>query len=204
MNVKVKICGLTRRRDVDLAAELGAAYVGFVLAPASARRVTPERLAVLTVDLPRSVRRVGVFVDADAAFVREAADAGGLDVAQLYGGDTASFMRALPDLEIWRAVAVRGPDAVASFADDPAAMLVADAASGGSGSRCDWEAAAALAARRPVMLAGGLNAANVEEAVRRVRPAGVDLSSGIESAPGVKSEEKMREFFRAVKNMEAS
>ena len=202
MNIPVKICGLTRRCDVELAVELGAAYVGFVLAPESPRRVTPDALADLTRDLPRSVRRVGVFVDASPAFIREAAAAGQLDVAQLYGGDSAAFIRELPELEIWRAVPVTGPSAVAAFAEDPAARLVADAARGGSGVRCDWEAAAELARRRSLLLAGGLTAANVREAIRRVRPAGVDLSSGVESVPGVKSTEKLREFFDIFNHME--
>ena len=202
MNIPVKICGLTRRCDVELAVALGAAYVGFVLAPESPRRVTPAALAGLTRDLPPGVRRVGVFVDASVAFIREAAMAGNLDVAQLYGGDSAAFIRDLPELEIWRAVPVTGPAAVAAFAGDPAALLVADAARGGSGVRCDWEAAAALARRRPLLLAGGLTADNVAEAIRRVRPAGVDLSGGVESAPGVKSAEKLREFFDVLNLME--
>ena len=103
MKYEVKICGLTRREDVEAAVEAGADYVGFVLADFSPRHVTPEQLAVLTRDLPRHVKKVGVFVNAAKEFIFSTVKTGSLDVVQLHGEESAEFARSLRGLTVWKA-----------------------------------------------------------------------------------------------------
>ena len=193
MKLEVKICGLTRRCDVELAAALGADYLGFVIYEGSRRYVTAEKLAELTHGLPPHVRKVGVFVDASRDEILRAVEAGALDIVQLHGREDADFARSIGFAEVWKATYDPG---------FPAARLVCDAPQGGSGRFGDHEKAAELAKARPVMLAGGLAPDNVVELVRYVRPAGIDLAGGVEAAPGVKDEEKLRKLFQNLKGIE--
>lgn len=133
---KVKICGLTRRRDVELAVELGAEYVGFVLAPASPRHVPPELLPELTRGLPEHVRRVGVFVNEPAETIRRIA-AGNLDVVQLHGTETPEFAARL-GMPVWKAVHVETERELEMLERYDVERFLFDAASGGSGGVCDW------------------------------------------------------------------
>lgn len=190
MNVEVKICGLTRREDVELAVSLGADLVGFVLYPGSRRFVPPERLPELTRGLPSRVGKVGVFVDAPRDEILRTAELGSLDIVQLHGHESADFAQSLEFPRVWKA----GYDP-----DFPAERLVCDAPAGGSGRFGDHEKAAELAVSRPVMLAGGITPANAVELILRVKPVGIDLAGGVESAPGVKDETKMRQLFQNVK-----
>ncbi len=194
---KVKICGLTRRRDVELAVELGAEYVGFVLAPASPRYVPPEQLPELTRGLPEHVRRVGVFVNESAETIRRIA-AGNFDVVQLHGAETPEFAARL-GVPVWKAVHVETEQGLEALERYAVECFLFDAASGGSGSVCDWRPAALAAKRWRVMLAGGLRTGNIRDAMETVKPYGVDLSSSLEEAPGIKSEDKMREFFKEIR-----
>ncbi|MEA4862041.1 MAG: N-(5'-phosphoribosyl)anthranilate isomerase [Victivallaceae bacterium] len=187
----VKICGLTRHCDAALADVLGADYLGAVLYPKSPRGVTPEQLSGLF-DGCRA-RRVGVFVNATMEFIRYAVRLGGLHVVQLHGAESAEFAKEINFAEVW---AARFDP---SF---PAARLVADSPGGGTGKPCDWTRASELARLRPVMLAGGLDASNAVAAAMAVRPAGLDLSSGVEFAPGIKDENKLRAFFQIIKEIE--
>jgi len=194
MNEDVKICGLTRRCDVMLAAELGADFLGFVIYPGSRRHVPVAALPELTRGLPPCVRKVGVFVDAARDEILRAVEAGNLDIVQLHGHESADFARSIDFASVWKAT---------YDADFPAERLVCDAPQGGSGMPGDREKAAELARIRLVMLAGGVTPDNVCELVRRVRPAGIDLAGGVESAPGVKDERKLRELFQNLKGMES-
>ncbi len=194
MNCEVKICGLTRRADAELAVELGADYLGFVFYPPSPRFVPVERLAELTRGLPPRVKKVGVFVDAPRDEIRRAVDAGALDIVQLHGHEDADFARSVDFAVVWKATYD------VSF---PAARLVCDAPRGGSGKPGDRELAAHVARFRPIMLAGGVNPGNAVPLVRRIRPVGIDLASGVESAPGIKDELKLRELFRNLKGLES-
>ena len=194
MKLEVKICGLTRRCDALLAAELGADYLGFVIYPGSRRFVAIEALPELTHGLPPCVRKVGVFVDAARDEIRRAVEAGNLDIVQLHGHESADFARSIGFAAVWKAT---------YDPDFPAARLVCDAPQGGSGQLGDHEKAAELARIRPVMLAGGITPDNVCELVRRVRPAGIDLAGGVESAPGIKDEGKLRKLFQNLKGMES-
>ncbi len=194
--VEVKICGLTRRCDVELAAELGAGYVGFVLVPASPRCVPVERLRELTGGLPAGVKRVGVFADADRETILRAAE-GNFDIIQLHGEESPEFAASLP-YPVWKAVRAVAGTELAPLAEWKVERFLFDAASGGSGRRCDWSLAAQAARRWRIMLAGGLSPENIREAIQTVHPVGVDLSSSLETAPGIKSEEKMKTLFEEI------
>ena len=197
----VKICGLTRLQDAELAAALGARALGFVFWPDSPRAVTAEAAKAIAARVPKDVTKVGVFVNEDIERVRTIVDEVGLDFAQLHGDETPEYCQRL-DRKVIKAIGMRadGDAAFASFGSD--VLLLVDAhdpaARGGTGRTVDWDAARAIAAERPLILAGGLNAANVRLAIRSVRPYGVDVSSGVESAPGIKDPAKLRSFFEVL------
>jgi phosphoribosylanthranilate isomerase len=204
--VRVKICGLTRREDAALAVRHGASAVGLVFWPSSPRAVSIDQARAISSEVPLFVARVGVFVDATPREVERIARAVGLDAVQLHGDE---------DLAEYASVAARVIKAVRleSAADvdraaalPPAVTLLVDAADrakrGGTGTVANWDLAAALAARRPIMLAGGLDATNVGRAIARVRPWAVDVSSGVEARPGVKSPARLAAFFAAVREAE--
>ena len=208
MTVPVKICGITRREDADLAARLGAAWVGFVFWPGSPRFVEPAAAAAILGGLPPHVGGVGVFVDQPADEVNAVADEVGLAAVQLHGQESTATCRACRR-RVVKAVRLPGdgagddPDAVWSGATilvdafDPVRM-------GGTGRRVDWTRAARLARRRRLMLSGGLRAENVADAVRQVAPYGLDVSSGVESEPGVKDPDRLRAFFAALAAVDAA
>ncbi len=200
--VRVKICGFTRADDVAAAARAGVDAVGFVLWPGSPRAVDVAAAAALGRHaLPWTVR-VGVFVaasvDAVAAAVRDA----GLGAVQLHGVADPAPYRALPVPVIW-ALPLKDDGAVPSA--PPGTTLMVDAYDprrhGGTGRTVDWTRAAAIAGREPLILAGGLTPATVADAVRRVRPYGVDVSSGVEEGPGLKSAARMAAFVAAVRGL---
>ena len=193
MKLEVKICGLTRRADALLAAELGADCLGFVLYAGSRRFVPVEALPELTRGLPPHVRKVGVFVDAARDEMLRAVEAGKLDIVQLHGRESADFARTIDFAEVWKAT---------YDPEFPAARLVCDAPRGGSGTFGDHAKAAELAKKRPVMLAGGITPDNAVGLARRVRPAGIDLAGGVETSPGVKDERKLKQLFQNLKGFE--
>ncbi len=203
MNLCVKICGVTRPGDVESAVAAGADAVGFVLYERSPRFVPLERLRELTALVPPGVLRVGVVVNAPLQRVLRAAAAGGLDVIQFHGDESDALLVGFAAARVWRAVRLESGANVETAARCPAERLVVDAGDGalrgGTGKVCDWSLAAELARRRPVLLAGGLTPANVAGAVRQVRPWGVDVSSGVEAAPGVKDSDLVREFVAAAR-----
>lgn len=199
---RIKICGITRLEDALLAVSLGADAIGFVFWPGSPRRLATRDAAAISRALPAFATRVGVFVDQSPSEVREVVEAAGLDAVQLHGDELVAD---------YRGVAARLIKTVSPAADEEArraANLPADVTvlvdacdrekRGGTGRVADWRQGAALAEVRPIILAGGLTAANVAEAVAAVRPWAVDVSSGVEAAPGVKDAVKLRQFFAAV------
>ena len=188
----IKFCGMTREADVDLACELGVQAVGFVLWAKSPRHVAASRLASLVRRVPTATVPVGVFVSPSDDEVRRARDAG-VRVVQVHGDGPAA------GADLWIA---RSVDAdLQSIPDEVTLVLDTDdpVHHGGTGRTIDWTRAAAVAARRRVLLAGGLTPANVAEAIRQVRPYGVDVASGIEDRPGMKSAPAMRAFVAAVR-----
>ncbi len=197
----VKICGITRPEDAWLAAELGASALGFVFWPGSPRSITADAARAITNDLPPGVERVGVFVDQPADEVTRIMDDAGLDVAQLHGQETPEYCRTL-NRRIFKSIAMASGGPVSFEGFDPDVVLLADAHDperrGGTGQTVNWAAAREMAAVRPTILAGGLTPANIKLAVRTVRPYGVDVSSGVESSPGVKDANRLRMFFEAL------
>ena len=199
---RVKVCGVTRTEDAVLAAELGAAAIGFVFWPGSPRCIDPDRAASIARALPALITTVGVFVDQPIEEVQRVAQGVGLTAIQLHGGETLAYAQRLLHPVI-KAVAVHDRFAAASLdAIPPEITVLLDAHDpvrrGGTGRTIDGSAASEAAARRPLFLSGGLNPTNVAEAIARVRPYGVDLSSGVESSPGVKDPARMRALFEAI------
>jgi phosphoribosylanthranilate isomerase len=198
----VKICGITRQEDALLAAELGAWAIGFVFWPGSPRYIDPRAARAIVHALPPAMRTVGVFVNQPAGHVRMVAEEAGITTVQLHGDETVAFAQRL-GRPVFKAIPVRDgftPSTLDAIPDDITVLLDAfdPAAHGGTGRTIDWSLAANAAARRPIVLAGGLNARNIGEAIRQVRPRAVDLSSGVEAAPGLKDHGKLRDLFAAL------
>lgn len=207
MNLEIKICGLTNAGDVRAALEAGADYLGFVLYARSPRAVTPAVLEEILATTGAAPRSVGVFVNTPADEVLDTVMRCGLAVAQIHGDEAASDFHGMP-VPVWRAVSAANGAWTPPPATWPQAnRYVVDAAVpgqyGGTGSTADWPLAAALAREVPVMLAGGLNPENIGNAVLRIRPLGVDVSSGVELRPGVKSHPALRAFITAARHAAA-
>ena len=220
---KVKICGLTRLEDAIAAIEAGADLLGFIFYEKSPRYIEPEQARAIISELRRRFpveprqpryRLVGVFVNRPAAYIAAVMALAGLDWAQLSGDEPVIVLEQLQK-RAYKAIRPRTyeeADAEASFyaalSPKQGPRLLIDAYRpgeyGGTGQRADWAIAAQLARLRSILLAGGLNPDNVAEAVRTVRPWGVDVSSGVERAPGVKDHEAIRAFVTQAKQAFAS
>ena len=196
---EVKICGLTRLEDAQLAAELGASFVGFVLWPQSPRAVSLDQVSAIVAKLPKAVTPVGVFVNPSRDEVNQAATAG-IKVAQIHGDATPGGLRGI---EVIRAVhlAVGARDEIEPYVDDRRILLDTHdpVRHGGTGRTIDWSRAKLVAAKRQVFLAGGLTPDNVGKAIAQVQPYAVDVSSGVESTPGIKDHGLLKRFMAAAK-----
>ncbi len=204
--IKVKICGITNSEDARAAVEAGADALGFVLHRKSPRCVPVDVVKAIVAALPPFVLPVGVFVNEEASTVREVMDQCGLALAQLHGEETASYCETL-GRPILRAIRLRGPGDLLALAEYKGRAQVrgflVDAFSekeyGGTGQVADWGLAAEAAKSAQILLAGGLTPENVQEAIRQVRPYGVDVSSGVEASPGKKDHAKVGAFIRAAR-----
>jgi phosphoribosylanthranilate isomerase len=200
--VFVKICGITCEEDALLAVAMGADAVGFVFAP-SVRQIAPQKAADIVKRLPVDITTVGVFRDEAAQRVVDIIHQTGLRAAQLHGFET-------PDESRW--VRQRVPTLIKAFpAGDPrldhaddwgADVIMIDSAAPGSGEVFDWRLAEGAPSGRRIIVAGGLTPANVADAVQRLRPWGVDVSSGVESGPGRKDARKLKAFIDAARRAE--
>ena len=197
----VKVCGITRLEDARAALAAGAATLGFVFWPESPRAVTPEQAATIIAGLPYGTGAVGVFVNQPADEINATVRTAGLTAIQLHGDETPEILSSL-HRPVLKAVSLATADAAVTAWPD-AVLLLVDAHDperrGGTGHVVDWQAAAAVARRRRLVLAGGLRPDNVRDAIAAVRPFGVDVSSGVEDAPGVKSVSKLTSFCEAVR-----
>lgn len=213
---QVKICGLSQPAHIGAAVSAGARYLGFVFFPKSPRAVSPRTARDLAADLPPGVARVGLFVDPDDALLTGTLATAPLDLIQLHGGETpdrVAEVKALTGLPVMKAVGLSGPDDLPALTDYGvvADMLLVDAKPpkgaelpGGNGLAFDWRLLAGRRWLRPWMLAGGLTPQNVAEAVRLTGAPAVDVSSGVETAPGVKDSGLIRDFIAAAGHPAAS
>lgn len=198
--VRVKICGITRVADAVAAERAGADAVGFVFAVGSKRQVSPEQAAALSAALGPFVARVGVFVNATAAEVEHAVAVANLTAVQLHGAEEPAFAaRFQGRVRVIRAVSFGPGITPDELADYPADAFLLDASVPGSGRTFAWDAAAMWRRHPRMLLAGGLNPDNVGAAVRALVPYGVDVSSGVEAAPGIKSAELIQRFVAAAR-----
>jgi phosphoribosylanthranilate isomerase len=198
----VKICGITRMEDAEAAVDAGAGALGFVFWPKSPRYIDPHRARAIVSGLPAFVVPVGVFVNQPAAHVKGVAALVGLGAVQLHGDEDVLYVAAMTEPVI-KAVALdaaAGGPVVDVWPRRTTLLLdVHDPVNrGGTGRTLDWAAAAPIAARRRTLLAGGLTPDNVGDAIAQVRPFGVDVSSGVERAPGVKDPVRIRALFEAI------
>ena len=203
MSVTVKICGITSEADALAAAEAGADAIGLMFYEGSPRHVTLEQAKAISAALPPHVMRVGVFVNAEEAFVHQALTECMLNILQFHGDETPEEYSRYPVMTL-KAFRVQGEETLAELKAHPSAGYLLDAyvkdALGGTGATFNWDLAVrAQGFGKPIFLAGGLTPENVAEAVRKVQPFGVDVSSGVESEPGRKDAEQMRTFVAAAK-----
>lgn len=211
----IKICGVSTPDTLDAVIAARADYVGFVFFPGSPRNVTPREAAPLAARAAGRISRVGLFVDAADALIREAAAGGQLDALQLHGSETPERAAQLRDqlgLPVWKAISVASAADVERAAAyvGAADLILFDAKTpkgtlpGGMGLTFDWSLLALWRGRAPWGLAGGLNPANVAEAARATGAPLVDTSSGVESAPGVKDAGRIAAFCRAVREVQTA
>ena len=208
MTIGIKICGLRTREEIAGAAAAGATHIGLNLYQPSPRSVTVEQAAMLRQCVPPSMKCVLLMVSMEAKEAAEAIAAVNPDVVQFHGAETAEgcayFRENLP-IEVWKAVGVKDAASLAKsqrfvgavdliLYDAPAGKLP-----GGNGLALDWSLLAGFQHKAPWGLAGGLNAANVSEAIRQTKAPLVDTSSGVESAPGIKDIDKIRAFCQAAR-----
>ena len=197
----VKICGITRLEDAQAAVDAGANALGFVFWPKSPRRVDVERAREIAAALPEDVTTVGVFVDQAPNDVNDVARRVGLRAVQLHGSEDGEYVRAMtrPVIKAVAVVGSQAPDVNAWPSSVTVLLDVHDPVKkGGTGKTIDWTVAASVAGRRNVLLAGGLTPQNVGEAIARVRPYGIDVSSGVEAEPGIKDHGRIKALFEAV------
>lgn len=203
MSVKVKICGLTRVADAQAAAAAGADMIGLMFYEPSPRSVTLEQAAEIVRALSPWVVRVGVFVNPEAELVAEAVSRCGLNLLQFHGDEPPEFCTRFAVMSM-KAFRIRDAGSLQALPRYPTDAWLLDAYTpgqrGGTGGRFDWDLAVeAKQSGKPIFLAGGLTPDNVADAVRRVQPFGVDVSSGVESAPGIKDHDKVRSFIAAAR-----
>jgi phosphoribosylanthranilate isomerase len=202
--MRVKICGVRRVEDAQLACELGADAIGLVFWPDSPRFIDPYRARAIVAALPPFVSPVGVFVDQPSDYVSGVAGLVRLGAVQLHGNEPAATYAKSVHRVIKAVTLPNGVESLAAVPDHVTVLLDAHdpIQRGGTGRTIDWSLAATVARSRRVILSGGLTPENVAEAIARVRPYAVDVSSGVESKPGVKDPDKLRCFFEAVANLE--
>ena len=200
---EIKICGITRLEDALCAAESGADAVGFIFHPASPRYIAPERARKIIAQLPGEITKVGVFVNREADEVERTAALCGLDLIQLHGDESPEYCRRFPQERVIKAVFPRTPGDLRSLEPYEVRAFLADARDagryGGTGKRSDWKLAAKLRASHPLILAGGLDAGNIAEALAAVAPHAVDINSGCERAPGIKDHDRMRQIIGMIR-----
>ena len=203
--VRVKICGIKDAETALLCAEEGADFIGFVFAE-SPRKIEPERAREIVLSVrerfPRKPLFVGVFANQSLPEITEAVEISGVDMVQLSGEEPPSFLRPIPKPKIKAVGPDTDEDKIRAYIREGAIILLdrkEGARYGGTGKTIDWEKASKVASKFPIILAGGLSPENVREAIRLVKPWGVDVSGGVERE-GRKDPERIRAFIRGVRD----
>jgi phosphoribosylanthranilate isomerase len=201
----IKICGITRPQDYSCAIESGADAIGFIAYKKSPRYVSPERVKALIDSKSANVKKVVVVVNASLSEINEYL-AAGVDIVQLHGSEDAEFASQIK-AEVWKAIRLHESSQITEFRNFPCSKFVVDSfvkgssIPGGTGHKGDWPLTEKFnqATNADVLLAGGICAENASEAIAEVNCFGLDLSSGVELEPGIKSEQKIIEFFNSLK-----
>ncbi len=206
MSTRVKICGITNSADAQAAVEAGADALGFIFYEKSPRYVTHQQAAEIARQVPAFIMRVGLFVNAEEDFILRAIGECGLTILQFHGDEPPEFCTQF-GLMSMKAFRMHGPETLEELPKYHTDAYLLDAYSstmlGGTGEKFNWDLAVeAQKFGKPIFLAGGLTPQNVAEAVRKVHPFGVDVSSGVESAPGKKDHAKVKAFIAAVRGAE--
>ena len=208
MSVRVKICGLTNLDDARAAADAGADALGFIFYAGSPRYVTPAAAARIIAQLPPFISKVGVFVDDSLDSIIEIASTSGIDTIQLHGSESPELCDALAreSFKVIKAVRIKDQDSLKQLKNFRTSAFLLDSyvpgQLGGTGAKFNWDLAIQAATLgTPIILAGGLVAENIRDALSKVAPYAVDVSSGVESAPGKKDLEKVRAFIAAARSL---
>jgi phosphoribosylanthranilate isomerase len=200
--MRVKICGITRRDDALCAIDAGADMLGFIFVPSSVRFITPEAVAAIVQSVPKEILTVGVFVDTDRPMILEAVRRSGIRAVQLHGTEPPADTEGLP-VRVLKAHRVKpdfDPSVLRRYHVDAHVLdTYVAGAHGGTGQVFDWRIARVAAEQGTIILGGGLDPENVADAIALARPAGVDVSSGVECAPGIKDHVKVRRFVHAAR-----
>ena len=198
---KIKICGLTRLRDVDYVNTLHPDYIGFIFAKASKRYISPDNAAVLKNRLVDKIKSVGVFVNKPAQSIINIAKAGTIDIIQLHGSEDSDYIEKLrnqTDLPIIKAYKITSKEDAENAEKSSADYILLDNGSGGTGECFDWSLCKNI--RREFFLAGGLDPDNVKQAIDKCMPYAVDVSSGVET-DGTKDYDKIMRFIKSVRDL---
>jgi phosphoribosylanthranilate isomerase len=198
--MRVKICGVTRLEDAVLAAELGAWAVGMVFAPQSRRRATVTEAEAIGAALRRRVELAGVFANESLGRVAELAERVGLTLIQLHGDEGPAFCAEVArrtGARVIKAACVQGTFTIRDLERFHTDFHLLDGPRGGSGVPFDWSLASVRRSKVPLIVAGGLDADTVADAIRELRPYAVDVAGGVEAAPGIKDRDRLRAFLDA-------
>lgn len=206
MSINVKICGITREEDARLAIDLGAWALGFICYPKSPRYVDAHRIRAIIDSLPgeTKARMVAVFVNADAKTILDVVAISGVDTIQLHGDETATICAELKELSLWKAFRLyhEGQFKLTEPFTPHIEAFLYDAAVpgqyGGTGHLVDWDLLDKAPRAKPLLVSGGLNPENALSAWQRFKPLALDLSSGVESSPGIKDPDKLNRLFSAL------
>lgn len=200
--MQVKICGITNIEDALCAGENGAAAVGFIFYPPSQRYIDPQKAGEIIDRLPEHLVKVGVFVNETAEEVKRIFDYCGLDMLQLHGDESPDYCRQFTTGRIIKAMELNTVEDIETASRYDAAAILVDSRHaglyGGTGITSNWELAGRVT--KPLILSGGLNEGNIIEALHRVKPAALDINSGVESAPGKKDHAKIERIMQIIKD----
>ncbi|HPQ42692.1 MAG TPA: phosphoribosylanthranilate isomerase [Syntrophales bacterium] len=202
--MEIKICGITSLDDAMAACEAGADALGFIFYQRSPRYLSPKRAREIIGKLPQEVAKVGVFVNDQPERIEHISGICGLDFLQFHGDETPRFCSRFPAATVIKALSPQSAADLEQLTDYPVRAILVDAVApglyGGTGKISNWGLAGTIGETHPLILSGGLNSSNIEDAITAVSPRAVDINSGVESSPGKKDHDKVREIIRIIRS----